>query len=107
MGTIRQSQPQLPPCGPLRRLKVPEREALIHALMRRFSGKLYPVTSKLSKTGDEASTVGILETAAAVRAAAPKPPERTIPAAVEVGGRDGLDPTRYGDWELRGRCIDF
>ncbi|MDE1924283.1 MAG: DUF1674 domain-containing protein, partial [Gammaproteobacteria bacterium] len=20
---------------------------------------------------------------------------------------DGPDPTRYGDWELRGRCIDF
>jgi hypothetical protein len=25
----------------------------------------------------------------------------------EVGGRPGPDPTRYGDWELRGRCIDF
>jgi hypothetical protein len=25
----------------------------------------------------------------------------------EVGGRDGPEPTRYGDWELRGRCIDF
>ncbi len=25
----------------------------------------------------------------------------------EVGGRKGPDPTRYGDWELRGRCIDF
>ena len=20
---------------------------------------------------------------------------------------DGLDPTRYGDWEMNGRCIDF
>jgi hypothetical protein len=20
---------------------------------------------------------------------------------------DGLDPTRYGDWEKNGRCIDF
>jgi hypothetical protein len=26
---------------------------------------------------------------------------------VEIGGRDGPDPTRYGDWERRGRCIDF
>ncbi|MGA2776580.1 MAG: DUF1674 domain-containing protein [Steroidobacteraceae bacterium] len=26
---------------------------------------------------------------------------------IEVGGRGGLDPTRYGDWELKGRCIDF
>jgi hypothetical protein len=25
----------------------------------------------------------------------------------EVGGRDGPDPTRFGDWELKGRCIDF
>ena len=25
----------------------------------------------------------------------------------EVGGRAGLDPTRYGDWEKNGRCIDF
>jgi hypothetical protein len=36
------------------------------------------------------------------------PPSTTPNAAVpEIGGRDGLDPTRYGDWELRGRCIDF
>ncbi|TWT21779.1 DUF1674 domain-containing protein [Luteimonas wenzhouensis] len=26
---------------------------------------------------------------------------------VEYGGRDGPDPTRYGDWEKNGRCIDF
>ncbi|HMK87522.1 MAG TPA: DUF1674 domain-containing protein [Steroidobacteraceae bacterium] len=25
----------------------------------------------------------------------------------ELGGREGLEPTRYGDWELKGRCIDF
>ncbi|WP_345782254.1 DUF1674 domain-containing protein [Thermomonas sp.] len=29
-----------------------------------------------------------------------------IPTA-EIGGREGLDPTRYGDWEKNGRCIDF
>ena len=27
--------------------------------------------------------------------------------AREIGGRDGPDPTRYGDWEKTGRCIDF
>ena len=26
---------------------------------------------------------------------------------VEIGGRNGPDPTRYGDWEKNGRCIDF
>ena len=25
----------------------------------------------------------------------------------EYGGRDGPEPTRYGDWEKNGRCIDF
>ncbi len=25
----------------------------------------------------------------------------------EIGGPSGPDPTRYGDWERRGRCIDF
>jgi len=27
--------------------------------------------------------------------------------APETGGRDGPEPTRYGDWEKNGRCIDF
>lgn len=36
-----------------------------------------------------------------------RPPKAPTPPK-EVGGRkDGLDPTRYGDWEKNGRCIDF
>ena len=27
--------------------------------------------------------------------------------AEEIGGREGPEPTRYGDWEKNGRCIDF
>lgn len=26
---------------------------------------------------------------------------------VEIGGREGPDPVRFGDWEKNGRCIDF
>lgn len=52
----------------------------------------------------------------------PTPPLADVPAAPETtvapsdavdttggefGGRDGPDPTRYGDWEKNGRCIDF
>ncbi|MDG5494905.1 MULTISPECIES: succinate dehydrogenase assembly factor 4 [Azospirillaceae] len=38
------------------------------------------------------------------------PPAR--PAAIqqppgEIGGREGPEPTRYGDWEVNGRCSDF
>jgi hypothetical protein len=34
-----------------------------------------------------------------------EPPRAARPA--EVGGRGGPEPTRYGDWEKNGRCIDF
>lgn len=38
---------------------------------------------------------------------APKPPQ-TPDRPTEYGGRkSGLEPTRYGDWEKDGRCIDF
>lgn len=29
------------------------------------------------------------------------------PMPTEIGGRDGPEPTRFGDWEKNGRCIDF
>ena len=25
----------------------------------------------------------------------------------EIGGPKGPEPTRYGDWEVAGRCTDF
>jgi hypothetical protein len=37
-------------------------------------------------------------------------PQASPPAPVlprEIGGRDGPEPTRFGDWEKAGRCIDF
>jgi hypothetical protein len=34
----------------------------------------------------------------------PLPPPAT---RRELGGRDGPEPTRFGDWEKSGRCIDF
>lgn len=34
---------------------------------------------------------------------APKTPQRPK----EIGGPKGPEPTRYGDWEKNGRCIDF
>lgn len=29
------------------------------------------------------------------------------PRPREIGGPKGPEPTRYGDWEKAGRCIDF
>jgi hypothetical protein len=40
----------------------------------------------------------------------PAVPEPKAPSALpvkEIGGPPGPDPTRYGDWERKGRCIDF
>jgi len=36
-------------------------------------------------------------------------PNHDLPVkpAKESGGQAGLDPTRYGDWEKKGRCTDF
>ncbi|MCH8139891.1 MAG: DUF1674 domain-containing protein [Proteobacteria bacterium] len=39
-------------------------------------------------------------------AKAPKPAQAQA-GPKEIGGRKGPDPTRYGDWEKKGRCIDF
>tara|TARA_B100001094_G_scaffold74473_1_gene70790 strand:+ start:96 stop:464 length:369 start_codon:yes stop_codon:yes gene_type:complete len=34
--------------------------------------------------------------------------KKEIKKPKEIGGRkDGLEPTRYNDWEKSGRCIDF
>lgn len=46
---------------------------------------------------------------AAATDAEPRAPTTGGPAAPprEIGGRDGPEPTRYGDWEKAGRCIDF
>ncbi|MEI8299645.1 MAG: DUF1674 domain-containing protein [Pseudomonadota bacterium] len=51
---------------------------------------------------------------APVQGTAAAPPGAASPAvgtptatATEVGGRTGPEPTRFGDWEKSGRCIDF
>ncbi|MDH4439707.1 MAG: DUF1674 domain-containing protein [Rhizobium sp.] len=33
--------------------------------------------------------------------------EASVEPAPEIGGRGGADPARFGDWEIKGRAIDF
>jgi len=56
-----------------------------------------PVKKPLSSAAERA-----LAEAAAARRAAQKPSDH--PKEI---GRTGLDPTRYGDWEVRGLATDF
>ncbi|XP_007484238.3 succinate dehydrogenase assembly factor 4, mitochondrial isoform X1 [Monodelphis domestica] len=34
-------------------------------------------------------------------------PDDVNPLTKEKGGPKGPEPTRYGDWERKGRCVDF
>ena len=49
--------------------------------------------------------------AAAIRALAEAEARRqtakNTPLHKELGGRDGPEPVRYGDWEKKGLAIDF
>lgn len=33
--------------------------------------------------------------------------EAALQMPPEIGGRGGADPARFGDWEIKGRAIDF
>ena len=57
-----------------------------------------PDTQKERRIAEAAERA--LAEAAARRADAPA-------RAVEIGGRDGPEPTRYGDWEKDGILSDF
>jgi hypothetical protein len=46
-----------------------------------------------------AAPAHLTDDSAGAASAAPRPRE--------IGGRDGPEPTRFGDWERAGRCIDF
>lgn len=37
----------------------------------------------------------------------PPKPAAQKPLPKEIGGTKGPEPTRYGDWEHKGRCTDF
>jgi hypothetical protein len=88
------------------------RRGTIHSRKRGFtapfSGKLWHVTANSIDTG-AASGPALVETLNKVaRLNVAKPASTAVAAAPrELGGREGPEPTRFGDWELRGRCIDF
>lgn len=40
-------------------------------------------------------------------ASSAKTEQQPLRKVKEIGGPTGPEPTRYGDWERKGRCIDF
>jgi hypothetical protein len=62
-----------------------------------------PVLPSAGITDENAPIDGLLPAQGAI----PSPLTTGCIAEPELGGRGGLDPTRFGDWEKNGRCIDF
>ncbi len=67
--------------------------------VRKLSGILRPMSRSDPSSDNPPSESGADE-------ATDKTPSPEV-RPKEIGGRKGPDPTRYGDWEKGGRCIDF
>ena len=70
----------------------------------RAGAGIAPLGSRAGKTAGRARLAGRHGSEPAESAAAPA----SAPGpAVEIGGPEGPEPTRYGDWEKNGICYDF
>ncbi|MBO9100383.1 MULTISPECIES: DUF1674 domain-containing protein [unclassified Rhizobium] len=67
--------------------------------------------SETVETSDEVATPRKPLSPAAKRALAEAEERRRLQAQTElppeIGGRGGAEPSRFGDWEINGRAIDF
>lgn len=66
---------------------------------------IQPIPEEPVASATSSSTPSVTASAVTETVFIPRPPQPALPH--EVGGREGLEPTRYGDWEKAGRCIDF
>lgn len=75
------------------------------------SDKARPAPAEAGRTPEPAASKPLPEAArralaeAAGRRAATAP--QVVDSSKEIRGRDGPDPTRYGDWENKGIATDF
>ena len=68
-------------------------------IFKKKTGRVSFSEQVLDKDSKFETTVGVLYH--------PEDPNLRKNKSVELGGRKGPEPTRYGDWEKSGRCIDF
>jgi hypothetical protein len=74
------------------------------------SGRMRLILAEFAPVPNAPSDVDSTSRAAEIKAAGPLPDARKTPdiaQRTEVGGPAGPEPTRFGDWEKNGRCIDF
>lgn len=68
-----------------------------YALMSQGVANQNPTSPQTASSHDESQAASLAEESARQTPRMPK----------EIGGRIGPEPTRFGDWEKAGRCIDF
>lgn len=75
--------------------------------------KAYQPAQPTRKAGKKPAAAAKPPAPAVASAPTPPPPGDSAPQPAaparkpEIGGPKGPEPTRYGDWEKGGRCIDF
>jgi hypothetical protein len=68
---------------------------------------LRPISTDVNEESEPAARRPLSEAALRALAEAEARREAERPTPREIGGRGGLDPTRYGDWEVKGLASDF
>ncbi len=67
-----------------------------------------PVQKYPDKAPQETAAVATGDRTGAAKKPAEKPAEKPTEERVEeIGGPPGPEPTRYGDWQFKGRVTDF
>ena len=80
----------------LARPNQPQRTALPKSAMRKLESPLRPLTNSAAEADERAEAKkGMGAT------------NQGVGEPREIGGPRGPEPTRYGDWEVNGRCSDF
>lgn len=69
-----------------------------------LGGSILANFAAMQKDSPVSAAVEPVSVTPAVEIVPPAPVEGPPP---EYGGPKGPEPTRYGDWEKNGRCIDF
>jgi hypothetical protein len=70
-------------------------------------GRAGAILAEFAPVPNAPSDVEAPAIAPAIAAGATTAPVRPADVVPESGGPQGPEPTRFGDWEKNGRCIDF
>ena len=82
---------------------------LIFVFARVSYGRSGAILAEFAPVPNVPSDVDSPSVSAVKQASAPADPVQVaaIDAPAEIGGPPGPEPTRFGDWEKNGRCVDF